>query len=782
MPSRMRYGLLVSLAVISLIVVWLNTSYGEAVNYIYDELNRLKRIEYQDGTFIEYIYDQAGNRLQTITPSSDITPPTTTPSPSGGAYNTAQSVTLACNDGSGSGCDKTYYSTNGTDPSTPYTSPISISATTTLKFFSKDLASNNESVKTQVYTIETTPPTGTISINSGAANTNSINVTLTLTCSDANGCSQMRFSNNNTTYSEPETYTPSKAWVLTTGDGTKTVYVKFRDTAGNWSAAYNDTIVLHTSLPTGSININSWAASTISTNVTLTLSCYDANGCSQMQFSNDNVTYSTPETYATPKTWALSTGDGTKTVYVKFKDNADNWSTPYNDTILLDTTPPTGTNTINSGAAFTNNTNVTLTLTCSDANSCSQVQFSNDNGTYSGAQAYGTPKSWTLTSGNGPKTVWAKFKDTPGNWSTPSSDSIVLDATAPTTTAAPPGGAYNSAQSVTLSCTDTGDSGCDKIYYTTDGTFPNTSSPQYSSPINISATTTLRFFAKDFATNSEAVKTQTYTMDTTPPTGSISINSGAASTISTNVTLTLSCSDTNGCSQMRFSNDNVDYSTPETYATTKAWTLTTGDGTKTAYVKFKDSAQNWSIPYSDTILLDTTPPTGTVTINGGAAFTKNTFVTLTLTCSDTNSCSQVRFSNDNVTYSGAQAYGTPKSWTLASGDGTKTVYAIFKDTPGNWSTPSSDSILLDTTAPTTTASPPGGTYAGSVDVTLSCADGAGSGCDKIYYTTNGSYPTTSSPQYSSPIHISGTTTLRFFATDFAGNSEAVKTQNYTITP
>src|SRR3972149_5909585 len=43
--------------------------------------------------------------------------------------------------------------------------------------------------------------------------------------------------------------------------------------------------------------------------------------------------------------------------------------------------------------------------------------------------------------------------------------------------------------------------------------------------------------------------------DTTAPTGTISINSGAAYTTSTSVTLTLSCSDAgSGCSQMRLSN------------------------------------------------------------------------------------------------------------------------------------------------------------------------------------------------------------------------------------
>jgi hypothetical protein len=39
-----------------------------------------------------------------------------------------------------------------------------------------------------------------------------------------------------------ETYTTSKTWTLTSGSGTKTVYAKFRDAAGNASAAVSDTI------------------------------------------------------------------------------------------------------------------------------------------------------------------------------------------------------------------------------------------------------------------------------------------------------------------------------------------------------------------------------------------------------------------------------------------------------------------------------------------------------------------------------------------------------------
>jgi hypothetical protein len=59
---------------------------------------------------------------------------------------------------------------------------------------------------------------------------------------------------------------------------------------------------------------------------------------------------------------------------------------------------------------------------------------------------------------------------------------------------------------------------------------------------------------------------------------------------------------------MQFSNNGTSYSSPEAFSTTKAWTLTTGDGTKTVSAKFKDGAGNWSTAYTDTIILDTTEP------------------------------------------------------------------------------------------------------------------------------------------------------------------------------
>jgi len=50
-----------------------------------------------------------------------------------------------------------------------------------------------------------------------------------------------------------------------------------------------------------------------------------------------------------------------------------------------------------------------------------------------------------------------------------------------------------------------------KIYYTTNGTDPTESSSVYSAPIPIAVATTLKFFARDLAGNSEGVKTEIYT-------------------------------------------------------------------------------------------------------------------------------------------------------------------------------------------------------------------------------------------------------------------------------
>ena len=93
-------------------------------------------------------------------------------------------------------------------------------------------------------------------------------------------------------------------------------------------------------------------------------------------------------------------------------------------------------------------------------------------------------------------------------------------------------------------------------------------------------------------------------------------------------------------------------------------------------------------------------------------------------------------------------------------------------------------FLMDLHAPTSSASPGGGTYGSAQVVTLSCIDLFGAGCDEIRYTLDGSVPNGGSFLYSVPLNIATTTTLRYFATDKGGWSEDATTNIdvYTIVP
>jgi len=113
-----------------------------------------------------------------------------------------------------------------------------------------------------------------------------------------------------------------------------------------------------------------------------------------------------------------------------------------------------------------------------------------------------------------------------------------------------------------------------------------------------------------------------------------------------------------------------------------------------------------------------------------------------------------------------------------------TIKFIARDESGNNELViHTEQYVIDTVAPTTTATPAAGTFPSpGVSVSLNCSDGSGSGCQTTYYTTDGSVPTTSSNVYSQAVNLVATTTLRYFSIDNAGNPEAPAASVYTIVP
>ena len=272
-----------------------------------------------------------------------------------------------------------------------------------------------------------------------------------------------------------------------------------------------------------------------------------------------------------------------------------------------------------------------------------------------------------------------KASDALGNADpTPAVANWTIDTTPPLTSAAPAGGAYSSAQLVTLTASEAA-----TIRYTLNGATPTTGSPVYSSPIPISATTTLQFFAVDAAGNTETVKSVTYVIDPTLP----------------------------------------DTTAPETTLTAQPASLTTA------------TSANFSFTASE----------------AGATFQCRLDGAAFAPCASPQS------------YSGLGAGG--HSFSVKASD------AVGNTDP----TPAVANWTIDTTPPLTSAAPAGGAYSSAQLVTLTASEAA-----TIRYTLNGATPTTGSPVYSSPIPISATTTLQFFAVDAAGNTETVKSVTYVI--
>src|SRR5207249_1436924 len=120
------------------------------------------------------------------------------------------------------------------------------------------------------------------------------------------------------------------------------------------------------------------------------------------------------------------------------------------------------------------------------------------------------------------------------------------------------------------------------------------------------------------------------------------------------------------------------------------------------------------------------------------------------------------------------------SWSAYTGPvpvtTTTTLKAMAAGSGMNNSSVTSATYTIPQTVAPPTFNPTGGTFAGSVTVTMSTTTSGAS----IYYTTDGSTPTTASSAYTVPVPLTTTTTLKAMAATSGMSNNSVTSATYTI--
>src|SRR3989441_7039322 len=417
--------------------------------------------------------------------SKDSTTPTASASPAGATYTSAKSVTLAASEPA-----TIYYTKDGTTPTTSsavYSGPISIGTSTTLKFYAKDTAGNIGPVVTQVYTIDTTPPTASAS-PAGGTYTSAKSVTLT-----ASAPSTIYYTKDGTTPTTSSINGPSPVTISISSNSTLEFFAK--DTAGNIGIVVTQVYTINISAPLASNCQNSPIAAVTAIGSDGNIPANAIDGNLTTRWSNLGVGSWIKLDLGTPKTVC----------------NVDiAW---YNGNLR---------------------SNNFVISTSTDGNTFTGVYAGSSNGTTASFENYDfadvNARYVMITVNGNAANNWASIGEIKVNAGSPPTS----DTTPPTVSASPAGGTYSTLQSVTLTASEPS-----TVYYTIDGTMPDTLDAVYTSPISIGTSTTLKFFAKDTAGNIGIVVTQVYTINTTPPTASAS-PAGATYTSAQSVTLAAS--------------------------------------------------------------------------------------------------------------------------------------------------------------------------------------------------------------------------------------------------
>ena len=429
------------------------------------------------------------------------------------------------------------------------------------------------------------PPTDlSIHINGGAQYTGSRDVTLALSAANAAEC---RFSNDGSSWSSWEPYALSKPWELSSGDGYKTVYYECKDASGN--IAYPVTASI--TLDTASLQITVYSPQEggsytspfdlefmVKDNLDEQISCTGTLDGVTFAFGHvDSGKEETMSIYADPGQHTIS---GTCT---------DGINTETKSITFTITEQPSVELHIQSGSGYVDSRYVTLDITASGATQC---RFANEQSGWSSWLPYAQEVQWTLSSGDGRKTVYAECRNADGQTSEEVSDSVILDTSHGTKISIEidNGDDWTNSRDVKLGlyCF-----AADKCRYRNENddwsAWESYTTKKYWTLSSGEGDKTVHYNCKDANGNdlgSESAEIYYSKKEPVPPSSlSIKINNGASHTSSREVTLKLSAKNADAC---RYKNSADVWTSYEDYTTSRQWTLSAGDGNKKVYYQCKN--------------------------------------------------------------------------------------------------------------------------------------------------------------------------------------------------
>ena len=331
-----------------------------------------------------------------------------------------------------------------------------------------------------------------------------------------------------------------------------------------------------------------------------------------------------------------------------------------------------------------------------------------------------------------------------------------------TPTISPGGGSYGYAQTVTLSDSTSGAT----IYYTTDGTMPSTSSSQYSGPLTVSATETVKAIAAAPGDANSGIASASYTINVSLPTVATPTFSPAGGSYTSAQSVAISDA-TSGATIYYTTNGT----TPTTSSTQYSGGVTVSSTETLQAIAVAPGDANSTVASAGYTITRSQPAASTPTfLPAGGAYTSAQSVVL----SDATSGATIYYTTDGTSPTASSTKYTGPI-TVSS---TETLQAIATATGYAGSAVGSAAYTIAAslpTVPTPAFSPAAGSYNSAQSVTISDASSSAT----IYYTTNGTTPNTSSTVYAGPITVSSTQTLQAIAV--ATGDSAIAAAAYTIT-